>query len=298
MKFAQTIRDPAWQFVGAVISLLALVLALWPNLKLMSGEPTISLCNYQQFGVFKTDPAPLDARDRLRLFFRGKEIPITELSVTQFCLSNHSGRIIEQADFAKPLSFKASEGVDVIYVRSYRQDETTTVAADWRRMENNKWEMSPTVLNPDETLWIQTVYRVPETLKAKKPTDIFQWQALFKGATFKVAPPTSMEPKWYYLQIKHEGLGIYLLVGAGLIFSFVTFSIYRRGMTANTSNNGRLVTLVSLAALSWAAAEIAVDIFYNQRASQPVFGWLFVVFLAVFAVASIRLASKRISTHP
>lgn len=294
MKTSEFLRDPAWQFVGAVISLLALAVALWPNLKLTTAEPTISLCNYQQFAVFNSDPAPPDARDRLRLVFRGKEIPVTELSVTHFCLSNHTGRTIDSTDFVKPLSFKTTSGVDVIYVRSYRQDSTTAVAADWKRLDTG-WEMTPTVLNSDETLWIQAVYRIPEVLKTKTPTEIFQWQALFKGAAFKVAAPASTEPVWYNLQIKHDGLGPYLLVGAGLIFSFVAFSVYRRRLPEESASQGHLIILVIIGALSWATAEMAVDIFYNQRANQPLFGWLFVGFLAVISVGYLRFDHKRSS---
>ncbi len=289
MKLSEILRDPGWQFVGTVISLLSLAVALWPDLKLTTSEPTVSLCNYQQFSVFKTDPAPPETRDRLRLIFRGKEIPVTELSITHFCLSNKTGRVIERTDFAKPLSFKTTDGTDVIYVRSFRQEETTAVDADWRRLDGNKWEMAPTILNPDETLWIQAVYRVPEALKLKTPTEIFQWQALFKGATFKVAPPTITEYKWYNLQIKHEGLGLYLLVGTGLIFSFVAFSLHCRRKDQDDSSESRLISLVILAALSWAMAEIVVDVLYNQRTNQPFFGWLFVASLAILAIASIRL---------
>ena len=293
MKVSTLLRDPAWQFVGTVISLLALVVALWPSLKLTSGEPTVSLCNYQQFSVFKSDPAPPEARDRLRLIFKGKEIPVTELSVTHFCLSNHTGRTIERSDFAKPVSFKAAAGVDVIYVRSYRQEPTTAVAADWRRLENNTWELAPTVLNADETLWVQAVYRVPEAMKEKTPTDIFQWQALFKGATFKVASPTSTEPAWYNLQIKHEGLGLYLLVGAGLIISFAVLSIHHRRFRAAPPGGGRVITVVLLTAFAWAAAEIAVDVLYNQRTNQPLFGWLFLALLVIVSAASLFVGPTR-----
>ncbi|MFZ1546547.1 MAG: hypothetical protein WAT12_05535 [Candidatus Nitrotoga sp.] len=293
MNVSKLLRDPAWQFVGAVISLLALIVTLWPTFKLTINEPTVSLCNFQQYPVFKTDPAPPDVRDRLRLTFRGKEIPVTELSVTQFCLSNHTGKTIESADFIKPLSFKATNGADVIYVRNYRQESTTSVAADWHRLDINSWEMTPTLLNLNETLWIQVVYRIPEASARKVPTEIFQWQALFKGASFKVTPPSGTDPVWYYLQIKHEGLGLYLLVGTGLIFSFVAFSIYRRRWLEGGLNTGRLIILVILAALSWAVAEIAVDSVYNQRANQPLVGWLFVIFLAGIAAASIRYIDKQ-----
>lgn len=293
MNISKFLRDPAWQFVGAVISLLALIVTLWPTLKLTTNEPTVFLCSYQQFPVFKTDPAPPEVRDRLRLTFRGKEIPVTELSVTQFCLSNHTGKIIESADFVKPLSFKATEGVDVIYVRNYRQESTTTVASDWRRLDVKSWEMTPTLLNVNETLWIQIVYRIPETSAGKASAEIFQWQALFKGASFKVAFPSSTDAVWYYLQIKHEGLGLYLLVGVGLIFSFIAFSLYLRRFAVGGMNSNHLIILVVLAALSWALAEIVVDFVYNQRVNQPAIGWLFVISLAGIATASILCVRRQ-----
>ncbi|TAJ76718.1 MAG: hypothetical protein EPO42_11890 [Gallionellaceae bacterium] len=297
MKIFDYLRDPVWQFIGAIISLLALVVTLWPNLKITAGEPTMSMCNYQQFSVFNTDPAPPDVRDKLRLIFRGKEIPVTELSVTQFCLSNHTGRVVENSDFVQPLSFTPSEGVDVIYVRSYREESTTAVATNWRHSEKNKWEMTPTVLNPEETLWIQLIYRVPESLKQKTATDIFHWQALFKGATFKLSAPTSDEPVWYNLGIRHDGLGLYLLVGTGLIFSLIALLIYRRRLHVENAGHAGLIPIVSLSAISWAAAEMTVDTFYNHRVGQPFAAWLFVAMLAVIAITSVVLDVKHSKEH-
>jgi hypothetical protein len=272
--------------------LLALIVAIWPALKLTTGEPTITLYNYQQFAVFNNDPAPPGTRERLRLIFRGKEIPVTELSVTHFYLSNHTGKTVDIDDFVQPLSLMAANGVDVIYVRSYRQELTTAVAADWRRFDNNKWEMSPTVLNPEETLWIQLVYRVPDTLNLKAATDIFKWQALIKGAAFKVAPPINVESHWYNLQINHGGLSPYLLVATGLVFSFIAFLFHGSKSRQNMTNRSSVISLVALSALSWALAEIVVDVIYNQKLDQPLVGWVFVVLLTALSVGSVILGSN------
>lgn len=272
--------------------MLALVVALWPSLKLAADEPTISLCNYQQFSVFNYDPAPPDARDKLLLFFQGKSIPVTELSVTHFCLTNQTGRVVERNDFAQPLSFKAIKGVEVIYVKSFRQEPTTALATSWHRSSNNSWEMVPTVLNPDETLWFQLVYRVPESLKDKSATDIFQWQALFKGATFKISNVTEPEVKWYYLQIKHNGLGLYLLIGCGLIFSFASFVIYLRNAIKTDKSPHKLIVLVALSAMSWAVAEMIIDVAYNQNVNQPLIAWVFVIALAAIAIGSVLITKR------
>lgn len=293
MNVMQKLRDPVWQFVGAVMSLLALIVAVWPTLKLTNGDPVITLCQYQQFSIFSHDPAPPDARERLRVIFRGKEIPVTELTVHHYCLSNRTGRVVDVGDFVQPVSFKSADGVEVIYVRSYRQESTSATAADWKHVDNKKWEMAPTVLNVDETLWFQVVFRVPDPIKARNGTDLFKWQALFKGALFKVAPPVSAESKWYNLQIRHEGLAVYLFVACGLIFSFAALLLYRQKIGAQTPTHKGVVILVVLSAISWALAEIAVDVIVNRNPDQPFVGWLFVGLLTTLAVGAIILERKK-----
>ena len=292
MSISNLIRDPAWQFVGVVIALLGLMVTIWPSIDLSKNEPTVTLCNLKQFQIFSADPAPPEIKDRLLLTYRGNEIPLTELAVTQFCLSNKTGRTIEDSDYIRPLTFELAEGAEIIYIRNFRQEQTTAVASDWHQIGTSKWEMTPTLLNADETLWIQAIYRINETSTKKNPEDMFKWQVLFKGASFKLSPQLEPQHVWYSLKVSHEGLGLYLLIGTGLLLSFISLSLHQRFRSAVRLGGNRIITSVMLTSASWATAEIIVDFTYNGRENQPTIGFLFVIALAAAATFSTYIAGK------
>lgn len=292
MSISKLIRDPAWQFVGVVIALLGLIVTIWPSIDLSKDEPSVTLCNLKQFQIFSADPAPPEVKDRLFLTYRGNEIPLTELSVTQFCLSNKTGRTIENSDFIRPLTFELAEGAEIIYIRNFRQEHTTAVASEWHQVDTSRWEMTPTFLNANETLWIQAVYRIKETIEKNNPEEVFKWQALFKGASFKLSPQPEKQHVWYSLKVSHEGLGLYLLIGTGLLFSFISLSLYQRFRSPARFGGNQIITSVILTSASWATAEIIIDFTYNGRENQPTIGFLFVISLAIAAIFSTYIAGK------
>lgn len=150
----QMLRDPIWQFIGVIISLVALVVA-------------IAAIRFQQqrkaLGYYYSIDRPVfylfnkALRDRLVVTLDGK--PVTGLSTREVCFFNYGNTPIIPSDYVEQLTVAFPDGVRVLGVAV-----TDTVPQDLSvgvQNTNGKFGVAPTLLNPGDEFVLQFLVEQP-----------------------------------------------------------------------------------------------------------------------------------------
>lgn len=149
------LRDPIWQFIGAAIALVALVVAVIA-IKLQLTKKSLSysiLSSSLVFYVFSQEHRP-----RLRILYDDKEVQ--DLRTVDLVVQNDGNIPILQSDFSSPITVSIPEGMKVLGV------SVTKVAPKSLKINavQNETEVvvEPTLLNPKDRFSIRFIVESQE----------------------------------------------------------------------------------------------------------------------------------------
>jgi hypothetical protein len=140
----EILRDPMWQFIGAVLALLAIILTLY-LFWLQRQRKSLSYDVISSTSLVSVNEA---IKDSLQIFRNGKLIPGVHLLVVK--LTNSGNIPIPSADYESPVILTFA-GDDVVLEAEIMLTHPNNVKAS---LEFNESEvkLSPSLLNPGDTI--------------------------------------------------------------------------------------------------------------------------------------------------
>ncbi|WP_421954061.1 hypothetical protein [Polaromonas sp.] len=151
----EILRDPVWQFIGAILAMFGVVGAFWIYwLQRQTKELAFGLVSSRR---------PLAIADELssRVTVQLDGKPVGNLHLLIYGLKNSGRRAIAQADFDKPLSITYTDGR---VVSAEIASQTPPNLGGQLVISESRVELVPLLLNPGDQLLIQVL------LSSAKPT--------------------------------------------------------------------------------------------------------------------------------
>ena len=141
------LRDPIWQFVGAIIAVIGVIAAVWLYL-LQKNKKSLS---YNILASNELLTASEEIRGRIKILFDKKPVENVHLLVMQ--ITNDGNLPILPSDFYEPIRISFGEGSKILSA------ETTNRFPDSFQqelnIEGNSLSIVPTLINSKDTLVIK-----------------------------------------------------------------------------------------------------------------------------------------------
>jgi hypothetical protein len=138
------LRDPIWQFVGAVIGLVAIFITIY----IFSAQrPTKSLA-YEILTRTQLLSVEKEIRSRVQVLFEGK--PVENVQLVSMRIANDGRLPIAASQFERPLSFGFGSNAMILSADITHVFPQTLKPA--LRVESNRLILNPTLLNSGDTI--------------------------------------------------------------------------------------------------------------------------------------------------
>ncbi|HEY8037918.1 MAG TPA: hypothetical protein VIF37_20255 [Methylobacter sp.] len=310
--FLKIIRDPIWQAVGVLISVLAIFFTTSVPSP-VNGELAIVKTQSINFADYLL-PSKL-----IKLNLQKTSRDMDGAIVDYYTIINKGAKPILPADYTSPLMAELKVGGEIFLVDSCAQsneslskkssescEKGSFVSSTWLKQEG-KWVQERALLNSNEQFCV-IVIRKP---LSEQSNSIVSWGGRIAGSKISTYASIDEYSKslekgiTYYLQtnIILVGFGAYWFAALQLATFCATLLLARQANWPNVQLNSPIWSAVVML-LSTSTSEILVDIFINQNTSKlsPVV-WplliihsLFIVYLFVRAL-KIRFFAG-IATQP
>ncbi len=223
------VRDPVWQFVGAVVTLLAIpvsILIAWWQTKRKS----------MSYEIITETPVLKQAEgvdDVLQLSFHGKRVRDVWLVVVK--LANSGSALIAPSDFERPISLRFGTEASVLTaelaeVRPRGMEPVLTVERDGVYIE-------PLLMNPRDSIVLKTlltgfdsvsvIARIGGVRHVKEETDQ-AWNIALSLAQFgNLTWVLALSFHWIHNEFQHALLFVLMLVSGIVAWAYVVRSVRR-----------------------------------------------------------------------
>jgi hypothetical protein len=162
----ELLRDSIWQFIGAVLGLIAIVIALRGNL-IQQKRKRIG------FEVVTVSPLLTEhLQGKLRIIYIGKELSDAYMVVVK--ITNHGHLPIASADYERPLTIHVDDAFKILSadISEYERKEYGISVS---QQNDHEAQISPTVLNPDESFEVQLLIEPSPQEKNGDGSDFVDW---------------------------------------------------------------------------------------------------------------------------
>lgn len=307
-KFFKFMRDPIWQAVGVLVSVLIVFFTTsTPTPK--NGELAIIKTQSIKFSDYML-PSSI-----LRLNLPKSSQSMDGAIVDYFTIINKGAKPILPNEYTAPLTVKPKPSEEIFLVDSCAQPNDSLskdaesckpgsfVSSTWQQHEGT-WIQDRALLNSGEQFCVIVIRKSPKEL-SNAPLG---WEGRIVGV--KIATYDSLgeysksleKGLGYYLQttIRLEGFGAYWFVALQLAAFYATLVLARQARWLRTSLHSPIWPVALAMLLSTSTAEILVDVFINlnfTHLSPLVWPLLLAHFLLIIYLVK-RARHIRLATAP
>ncbi len=213
MDFTQIIRDPIWQFVGVVLSAIAIFISivLRPSAKDKKSLTLIMLANVPVFHSLQS------IRDELIVTYKGTQA--RNLNFIQFVIRNSGQLPILPSDFIEPITVHLSESAKIIELEQI-SSTPANLGLEMTMVRTNQLEFNKTLLNPGDSFTGKVV--AADNSNVFTPTARIVGVSAIKVDSYERAQ--QMRP--YIAYIGFGGLAVFLsILGAALVWWLFEFNV-------------------------------------------------------------------------
>jgi len=271
------IRDPIWQAVGVLVSVLGIFLAT-SNPSPANGELAIIRTHSIRFSDYLL-PSKL-----LKLDLKKASKNMDEATVDYFTIVNRGNKPILPTDYMASLKAELKSGGEIFLVDSCTEPTESPskkstsscppgsfVSSTWQQHDQT-WVQEPALLNPGEQFCVIVIRKSP----SEQSNALVGWGGRIAGA--KIATYTSLEEygksleknTTYYLQtnIRLDGFAACWFVALQIAAFCATLLLARQAHWHHTKFGSSIWPAAIAMLLATSTSEILVDIFINQNTSN------------------------------
>lgn len=303
-RILSIIRDPIWQAVGVLVSVIGIFITL-STPSPSQGELAIVRVETINFGAYLL-PDTL-----LRLNLQKEQQSMEGALVDYYTLINKTQKPIVPSDYIIPLTVAAANENRILVVASCAKpnqgssDLSCTsdlfVSSNWTQ-QGDSWVQERALLNPGEQFCV-IVVRKPGAARGSIGVS---WQSRIVGTRVSTYASQqqygkSLEMRWYDVvqtSIHLEGFGAYWFALLQVAMFYATAILARQARWQGTRFGSAIWPVVVVMVLSTSTAEILVDIFLNEnRSNQSPLIWpLLLAHLLVILYLLVRAIRTRTAT--
>lgn len=145
-RFLQIIRDPLWQFVSIIVSLIVTGVVYWLQ------QP------YKELSYDIISSTPLfsimeEAQGKVEVLFDGE--PVTDAYLLIIKLHNSGNKAIISSDYESPIQLNFNEEVSILSAEVI--DDTEYSITTTLQVVQNRIKLKPILINPKESVTIKVI---------------------------------------------------------------------------------------------------------------------------------------------
>lgn len=309
-KFFKFMRDPIWQAVGVLVSVLIVFFTISTPTS-TNGELAIVKTQSIKFSDY------LLPNSILRLNLPKSNQSMDGAIVDYFIMINKGAKPILPNEYSAPLTLKSKSSEEIFLVDSCAQPNDSSLGKDdaksckpgsfvsstWQQ-HDGAWIQDRALLNSGEQFCVIVIRKSPKDL-SNAPLG---WEARIVGvktATYDSLGEYSKSLEkglGYYLQttIRLAGFAAYWFVALQLAAFYATLVLARQARWLRTSLHSPIWPVALAMLLSTSTAEILVDIFINLNFTHlsPLVWPLLLAHLLLIAYLVKRAIHFRLATAP
>lgn len=278
-RIQSALRDPTWQFIGVLISLLALLAPYFAS-KQETLNGSVSVKKHLAISAFQQSLIPEEERNKISFSYDKVSVPPENMQVRLYGVYNKSGKNLDGNDFVTPLKIAVAPNAKILFVKTASNNNSP--APDVVHFDGKSALIKPQLLNSGESFWVQIMLvldKPAETDASQIDDKTLTWSGAIKGATLK-APGEEAEPDDSLLNklglsviIKHQDYAVIALVLVATIFMIAQLLILKPDLPTLFSSPAKSALFVLRMVLSWAAAEVIVHA-VSGGGEQPPVAWI------------------------
>lgn len=312
-KFIRLLRDPSWQFVGAFLALVGIIVTF--VFSYFSGQSPPNSFEDNRLVVdrrYETQLSriPQELEGRFKLLIDDQEVKDLRLHTFQF--ANSSNSPILPTHFIEPLRVESSKNRKIISVQSQSDANTFFISSkifdreiesDWTKKDEFTFELEPLLLNPGDgfeiVIYTTEIAGIEDDLDS---SDSFSWSCRVANvicpASRKVVPSEDNN-LMLQVSIRHSGIGLYfLIIFVVVFFLFMLWLLMSSNRVDTITYTGIAFILFSML-LSLTTAEIIADWLFrgNNLQVQPAISGILLmvqfVWIVYISIPIIRAIYRR-----
>lgn len=146
-KWLARLRDPIWQFWGALIALLGLAVSLFGIYDVYSRQQAAPHLAIKDFGYYELISTDEPALQELDLYYEGKDVK--NATTMYFKLVNDGPIPIRPDDYITPITFRIEPPVEIASA-IIRERDPASLDFQITRTNTDTVELSPSLFNPND----------------------------------------------------------------------------------------------------------------------------------------------------
>ena len=294
-RFIALLRDPIWQAIGAVASIVAVFFTLPSNLFSTGEFLVVRVLNYPPTAFLPKEDFAVNQRSS------GKEV--SSLFADYFIVSNNTGRVLQQDQFKQPITVTPKSG-RILLVRPCEEGfriSTGLGVVDWQ---------APSIVTPDGTTWIVNIPLMnrgenacfavftqdatispPDSQRVDVRARVVDASVFVGQSIFDRQPTQGFLSAILGIGVSISGpilYAVFILHGALFVLNY--FLAARIGLLTNSRWRSALL-LAALSAISLATAEFWLSLRDVPLATQHPAAWIMLIFQLSF-VAYVVFKSR------
>jgi len=190
-RITSILRDPVWQMVGAVFTVLGLLTSIVVAYDVFRRSTRVPELTVEFFGSF--DPLsslkPESGQSRVALLVDGK--PISSTTTLSTRIENSGSASIKPEDYLKPLRVTLDPSWVILAVESI-YSRPKGIEPEWKRVSANTFEMEPILLNPSDVfnvmIWAVRSESERQNPSSAKPNPTWSARILNMSAIREIGP--------------------------------------------------------------------------------------------------------------
>jgi len=287
-KFIAALRDPLWQFLGVLVTLVGLFYggAVKSN---ESGE--LSIVPFQSFNPFFVSTT---IQSKMKIELGDKILNPTKINQLNVLIENKAGKPLKPGDFIEDLTVNSPKE-KILWVED--SDKKTV----WRKIDDNTWALSRTLLNSPSSVWVSIILEKEHgdsSVNMKTPGEGLAWSAKivdfeiksYKNYTEYVKESDKLS--WLTAaSVALYGVAVYIFFFGQIGFFALGLISTRLAKRNIGAGKWGFVYIACLATFSTTASEFATDVLYNAREQAPV-AIIFLLFLLFIMVVSLKKSPR------
>jgi len=211
-KLLWILRDPLWQFIGALIGLIAIA---WPIIVYLEDRPIYDLQVVILSNTSLVNVTP-GFDDDIDITYKGQRAK--NLSVVQIRLENTGNQPIRHDSYARPIKFKFAKDATIIE-SSVFDSFPKNIGMEVGKI-GNEAVVTPTLLNPQDRVLIRFILVDTQVADNAVP---FEIDARIANV-LSIGIINALEQT----QPQSTRLGTFVLLGGVLVFAGLLFAIFQR----------------------------------------------------------------------
>lgn len=278
------LRDPIWQLVGVLVSVIALFVAITQTK--ITPKEILVVHQYQNRLADRLLPG-----NKFKLMITDTKYDLERSTVDYYLIINRSGKAIRSTDFVAPLTVTAAQKTyRIASVDSCAKEHAQVCAADstagadpgsyvatsWKQRDQS-WLADNPLLNSDDVACVAVISEhedLSSTAVSIKPS----WTARIADVSLRIYnsreeysnATTSKFAKFFYTAILLQGTDVYWFLILLALMLAITLRLAGLSKLADLNSNKGITIVVVLILMAASSSEILVFIFASDSSELAI----------------------------